>query len=388
MTDGEGGGSFGRDWLDESNGQTWTARERIKAVTCVALSECGRWLAVGESGYNPRVLLYSTALDAPTDIPTSIVSDHAIGVRSVAFSLDSKYLATLGTLNDGFLYVWSLNPRTGSLSLQSANKCTTNISDMLWCGPYLVTVGTRHVKVWQPGMAPKPPPNKRLSLRAPIEGLASPGPSTLIGRNALLGSLVDCNFTSAAAINQTTVLIGTDAGHLCALEISDTSPELKLLKAVDSEITSLGWQPSKQRLAIGGRRTVAYEELGDIERMQERPLILNGSRPGSPRKGRRLSAIRQSLGYQCLGGTGASAVGCLSQHLIALDTDGNLHVESTEDDLAASELTVASHNDIIQGVNKLPVDSDLGAFFTVEQTWRYKILGFWRPSEASGAHRT
>jgi hypothetical protein len=36
------------DWADPSGSRTWTSRERIKAVTSVAISPNGRFLAVGE----------------------------------------------------------------------------------------------------------------------------------------------------------------------------------------------------------------------------------------------------------------------------------------------------------------------------------------------------
>lgn len=36
------------DWNDSPAGKTWTARERIKAATCVSFSPDGKFLAVGE----------------------------------------------------------------------------------------------------------------------------------------------------------------------------------------------------------------------------------------------------------------------------------------------------------------------------------------------------
>jgi hypothetical protein len=45
------GSSPAGDWNDPNSSKTWTSRERIKAVTSVALSQNGRFLAVGEVGY-------------------------------------------------------------------------------------------------------------------------------------------------------------------------------------------------------------------------------------------------------------------------------------------------------------------------------------------------
>ncbi|RMD45050.1 hypothetical protein DV735_g90, partial [Chaetothyriales sp. CBS 134920] len=362
-TDPDRGGAAARERVEDGS-QTWAARERIKTVTCVALNENGRWLAVGESGYMPRVLLYSTAPGAATDVPTSLISDHSIGVRTVAFSPDSRFLASLGTLTDGFLYIWSLNSRTGSLTLHSANKCTTPIADMIWCGSQLITIGTRHVKVWQPGQTAPPSP-QRPSRRVNTEKVASPGPATLSGRNALLGSLVECSFTCAVSIRPSLVLVGTDAGHLCALNVSENCPELKLLKTLDFEINALAWQPSRQRLVLGCQYGIAYEDLSTIDQMLDSPPVVPGSRARSPRKGHRLSAARRSLGLDHANTTGLSAVGCVSSQLIILDADGNLLAESSADKPAAdSRQPFARHNGAIQGVSSFPSASEHGAFFT------------------------
>lgn len=94
---------------------------------------------LSQAGYNPRVMIFSTAKDSPLDVPLSILADHSFGVRSLAFSPDSQFLATLGDVNDGFLYIWSLNLRTGAAKLYSTNKCTSFVRDMCWVGNSLVT---------------------------------------------------------------------------------------------------------------------------------------------------------------------------------------------------------------------------------------------------------
>ena len=84
-------------------------------------------------------MIFSTAKDASSVIPLSILTEHTFGVRGLAFSPDSQYLATLGDVNDGFLFVWTVNPKTGSAKLHSTNKCTSHVRDMCWMGQTLVT---------------------------------------------------------------------------------------------------------------------------------------------------------------------------------------------------------------------------------------------------------
>lgn len=366
------GRAVARDWEDTGS-QTWTARERIKTVTCVAISDTGRWLAVGESGYSPRVLLYATAEDATTDAPISIVSEHAIGVKSVAFSADSRYLATLGNLNDGFLYIWSINPRSGRLSLVAANKCTTNICSMTWCGQSLITVGTRHVKVWTVADTTKSTPSKRFKLRATTGDAPSPGPATLQGRNALLGSLVDCTFTSVVDVDHRTAIVASDTGHLCMFQ-TDGPTELQTLKGFDFGITSITWQPARRKLILGGRQGLFYEDYEELIAGFHAKSSSVGTGFGTMRKRLRSSAVRMSLGLVNGDQVGISAVGCLSQHTIALDTDGNLQMESAAEESSRPNIAFASHNDLIQGVQRLPRDFQLGNFYT----WsRRGELKFW-----------
>lgn len=363
-----------RDW-DDAGSQTWTARERIKTVTCVAISDSGKWLAVGESGYSPRVLLYSTTEDV-VDTPTSIVSDHAIGVKSVAFSPDGRYLATLGNLNDGFVFIWNINQRTGQLTLQAVNKCTTNICHMMWCGQSLITVGTRHVKVWTVGPSAPSISNTKFKLRSSTTGVASPGPATLLGRNALLGSLVDCIFTSVVAVDSRTVILTTDTGHLCYFQ-TDGVPEVQVLKTYDFGISSVAWQAETGKLILGGCRGLIYEEYDELLAAFHASTTSAGPRSG--RRRMRSSAVRMSLGLYHGRTVGISAVGCLSGYTIALDTDGNLQMESSAQESSRPSIAFASHNDLIQGVQRLPEESGLGAFYT----WsRRGELKFW---DARGA---
>lgn len=222
------------DWATDppSGSRTWTSRERIKAATCLALSPDGRYLAVGETGYAPRVLIFSL-LDVSSDTPLVSISEHAFGVTAVAWSEDSKYLASLGAANDGFLFVWKIDPRTGAAKLFQQNRCTSFIRDMVWIGNTLITLGVRHVKAWkiEDGASVSPTKPKFSGDGTPSTPTSQ---KTLPGRNMLLGSLLEATF-SCAAVDGKSLILCTEAGDVCILD--DDDRQMKLTKVLNLEFT-------------------------------------------------------------------------------------------------------------------------------------------------------
>ncbi|OQV04469.1 WD domain-containing protein [Cladophialophora immunda] len=368
------GGPAGREWLEESGGQTWTARERIKTAACVALSRDGHWLAVGEAGYNPRVLLFSTAEEASCEVPTSIVTDHTYGLRCIAFSSDTKHLATLGDYKDGFLFVWSCNVKTGQLSLHSANKCTANIFDMTWCGNNVITVGTRCVRLWQIQDARKQSPARRLRYRPSEASLSSPGPVPLQSRNVLLGPMVDSTFTCAVSVDEINVVIGTETGQVCLVDISQNVLELKVLKKLDFSITSIAFVLEDRRLLVGTPHGVHSENFDTLRREESKsPSKLSSRKP-------RLSSIRRSLGLLDQAERSLVAIGTLTNHTITLNNDGCLQIQRRGlEDGDNLQPTFAAHKSVILGVRTLPESAAQGNFFTYSKNGEVK---FWSSSGA------
>ena len=370
--------TLGRSLREDDNAKTWTARERIKSIRCVSLSPNGRLLAVGETGYNPRVLIFSTAKGASTEVPLSIINDHTWGVKSVAFSLDSRYLASLGESNDGFLFVWGINPRSGAVKLYATNKCTTNVCHMTWCGQRLITAGTRHVKVWYLPGAERSSPSKTTRLREVLERSPAAGPTPLPGRNCLLGDLANLTFTCVVAISDQRILICTDVGSLCFVDVSKNPAEVVALNLESCCTTAVGYREGPRRLVwAGGGGDVQEASVEDVmqrdELTTEQPRASLG-RMGSASRGRKGSALRQSLGLSQLNQRGTVAVSCLTKHTICIDADSNLVLTSTWHSGSPTQTSLSSHSESIQGVQVLPRNAGLGAFFT----WsRRGELRFW-----------
>ncbi|KAL4933467.1 WD40 repeat domain-containing protein [Aspergillus undulatus] len=357
-------GSPSTEMVEASSPRSWSSRERVKAVTSVSISPNGRLLALGETGYNPRVLIFSTAKDAPPDVPLSILTEHSFGVRALAWSSDSQYLATLGDVNDGFLFVWSVGLRNGSAKLHSTNKCTTVVRDMTWLGQALITVGVRHVKVWRlPEIRPVSPSKSRTNAGETPNAAV---PKALSGRNCVLGALADNTFTSVVAISDSEAVVGTDSGALCLIDDRGGNAKLTLIQYMEFGITSLTADSDRACIWIGGRgkrmRRLPFEWL--------RPC----STPSSPRRSSRSSIEVKSKE------PAITCIGSLTSHLVTVDGTNAIHIYpieklNDEGDHCDTETTMPAHRDSVLGIGSLKAPNRLNADFF---TWSCRgVVKFW-----------
>ncbi|KAF2090423.1 WD40 repeat-like protein [Saccharata proteae CBS 121410] len=344
---------------DSPSNRSWSAKDRIKAATCVSFSADGKYLAIGETGYRPRVLIFSTAPNAPSDTPLTSISDHTFGVQCVAFSPDSQYLASLGAPNDGFLYIWSINPRTGSAQLHASNKCTNHVNKIAWLGNSLIAVGTRHCKVWRVDDA-----NANHSKTRPSD-VASPfNNRTLPGRNCLLGSLLEANFTSVVPVTPTKAIISSDRGHICLLDDSDKSQKFYMVAHAKFPVTSMA-ADSNGLLHISGFN-------GDMTSMSIAELIAAKSPPASPTGSNSSHRSDSPSGGLVYGdATYMIAMGTICDLLVTLDSRHAIRLMklggSTGDSCSRTLLQqLPAHGEAVMGVRPVSSPNMFNASF---YTW-------------------
>ncbi|KAH6848291.1 quinon protein alcohol dehydrogenase-like superfamily [Chaetomium sp. MPI-CAGE-AT-0009] len=297
--------SLHADWPDSPTSKTWTSRERIKAATCLALSRDGRYLAVGETGYAPRVLLFNLQ-DASSDVPLVAISEHTFGVKAVAWSPDTKYLASLGAANDGFLYLWKVDSRTGAVKLFQQNKCTAFVKGMVWMGSSVITLGVRHVKVWrvEEGLDAAPVKTKFSNEGAAPTPL--PAQKPLPGRNILLGSMLDETFSCAFPISDEKAIICSETGSVCLLD--DTNKQMKLSKVAEVDFSITCVSRRGEDIHVGGKDgQLAVISLDDL-----------------------LSGISEPTIRSSEMAVGLVAMGFLAENLVTIDTRRSIDIWSAD----------------------------------------------------------
>ena len=242
-------------------------------------------------GYNPRVLLFSMRSDAPANIPLSILNDHSFGVQSVAFSDDSNWLCSLGSSYDGFLLLYSVNSTTGGVRLHSSNKCT-NVHNIMWMGDSVVSIGTRHVKVWriERGI---PPAKGRSNTDSATDGvLGSPGPRIFHGRNCILGSLIDATFACAVALSDCKALLCSTQGEICLLDDSDKAQRLEKVLQLSFGIYCVHFDQGASILWFGGKNgQLASMTLADLSKSSRSELQSNAVSVLSLQENSRILAV-------------------------------------------------------------------------------------------------
>lgn len=217
--------------------------DRIRSISCLAISPNKTLLAVGESGYQPRIALFSLASDL-TSSPIALVYEHAFGISSITFSPDLQYFCSLGLINDGFLNIWKVSP--SSVQLQASNKCTSVINQVLWHENYIITLGLRILKVWKYEQIEES--TTKLIHKTGI----------LKGKNVLLGPLMNSNFIQGSSLNADEILIISELNQLLLLKLQYENLKLVLLESppILNQFSAMCIDYTNEKIWFGGCENV------------------------------------------------------------------------------------------------------------------------------------
>jgi len=117
-------------------------------VNCITVSKSGKKLASGQKtfmGFPADVIIW----DFDARIEVHRLSLHKVEVKSLAFSCDENYLATLGGQDDNSLVVWEVERGTAICGTPAATDTAQCVQFFNNSEFSLVTGGNYHITVWQ-----------------------------------------------------------------------------------------------------------------------------------------------------------------------------------------------------------------------------------------------
>jgi WD40 repeat protein len=221
-------------------------------------------------------------------------------------------------------------------------------------GGSLVTVGTRHVKVWRPEgstfSTPVTSPTKTIGSFFPPPG-STTSQRILQGRNCLLGSLLDGTFTAVVPIGNTQAIVCSESGDICLLDDSVGCQKFYSLLNVAFPITAASLDKDRN-LVIAGRGCIITYKLD--------PLLQSTlNSPANPIGSS--NDFNNSL-FLCLAQVGKHVVSVDDSRIIRLLVPPT---NSTTDN-NCTELQLPAHGGPVLGVKPLPSNDVLKASF---YTW-------------------
>ncbi|XP_030479012.1 uncharacterized protein LOC115696243 isoform X1 [Cannabis sativa] len=196
-----------------------------KPLNCVAMSEDGRFIAAGESGTQPSVLVW----DSETLALVSELKGHLYGLGCIAFSPDGKHLVSVG----GYIYLWEW--RSGMLLTKlKASSSSSAIASVSFSSDakLVVTSGKKHLKFWSVGSSPKTCLNKGTASLAVHGKAVNLGPHKESSFISIASTLRANGITMCSQAGELfSVYTLTDAGVLCHLDSG-----LSIKKSVDLKV--------------------------------------------------------------------------------------------------------------------------------------------------------
>lgn len=229
-----------------------------------------RLLAIGESGYQPRILIFSLASNSQQS-PIMAIYEHTFGINNLVFSPDSRFLCSLGVVNDGCINVWKLG--SNNIQLQASNRCSNIIHKVIWHENTIVTIGLRFIKLWK------------------FDSGNTNKPVVLKGRNAHLGNFMNSIFIDMTLINEDELVLIANGNQLLLLKLNFDSPKLVALKTPDYGFCSIAADLQDELIWLGDLNTnLESFNIADLT-----PIEVNNVRPASSPSSIGSNSLQQQL---------------------------------------------------------------------------------------------
>lgn len=212
-------------------------KDKVKTINCIAISRNCRLLAIGEIGYQPRILIFSLAPDL-SNTPIAIIYEHSMGISSLVFSPDLKHLCSLGVLNDGFINIW----KVPSFQICSSNKFSSMINKILWHDSLIITTGLRFIKCWKFDSEEK----------------------VLKGKNIVLGDNLYSNFIDADILNNDELLIINDLNELLLLKLNYENLKVFNLESPNFHSQSISVDHAALKVWFGNQDNIKSIAVDDL----------------------------------------------------------------------------------------------------------------------------
>ena len=112
-----------------------------KAVSCCTFSSDGKFLAVGEKGLDPAIIVFDTS----SGTVLSELKAHKYGISCVSFCPNANVLVSCGFKHDRRMYIWNWR----AARPVAASRISQKVNSLIFAGSkQFVTVGEKHVKFW------------------------------------------------------------------------------------------------------------------------------------------------------------------------------------------------------------------------------------------------
>uniref|UniRef100_A0A915PYL5 Anaphase-promoting complex subunit 4-like WD40 domain-containing protein n=1 Tax=Setaria digitata TaxID=48799 RepID=A0A915PYL5_9BILA len=144
-----------------NNAQAHLIGTTKNSITCLSFSLCGRYIATGETGHEPRIRVWELYDPKGQFAFTQIVDikHHQLGINCVRFT-PNGYLVSVGNQHDRSIVVWEWRTQQKIAENRLTSKVNSiDITEQGGC----VTVGIRHVKFWH--VAKRPEYSKSVPLQ-------------------------------------------------------------------------------------------------------------------------------------------------------------------------------------------------------------------------------